>query len=631
MRNPFRITAAQRAVSDEEFVRLFGAGALDLLDGLDNPWDGLVFLRSAPGGGKTSFLRLLTPRPLRIASLLKDDDSLRSTYDALRERGAISAAGPDLLGVFVTFHNEYLELEDIDRAGGLFRALLNARIVIATVRALLQRSDRAYPDDLESIQAEWGSETPSTIPKKANGRQLFDWASEIENRFFEILDALDYIDDSGFGHTRLDALGWFAKAVFRDANGQVDGKRVLLLDDLQYLAEGQRRAMKDMLTQARENCGIWVAERMEALSHQELLSEGALQNRDYEGVIQLENKWAGRHSAYTKFVSQIADLRARRADGFADRDLFPLIADRDDEAGWALRFRDEIETIRTRVGERVGGNERYRRWFAYANREYGTVFEHARRWRATEILIERDLGMRQSTFNFDVLTDQDYEERSSTGLLRAADLFVRNEIKAPCYFGKEMLASVSSNNVAQYVDVMGDLFEEVSAAIEGPRTTTALLSAERQDQLVRSAADKRWNELPRRLPHGYNARRFLEAVCKLCEIETYRPTAPYAPGVTGFAITMDDRERLIGDAGSQTSVNPRLRDILTTLVAHNLLSPRLDARAKGRSFVVSYLNRLICARFNLPLTYGGWREKPLKEVSRWLEEGAHAIEDKKLI
>ena len=287
---------------------------------------------------------------------------------------------------------------------------------------------------------------------------------------------------------------------------------------------------------------------MEALSHQELLSEGALQNRDYEGVIQLENKWAGRQSAYTKFVSQIADLRARRADGFADRDLFPLIADRDDEAGWALRFRDEIETIRTRVGERVRGNDRYKRWFAYANREYGTVFEHARRWRATEILIERDLGMRQSTFNFDVLTDQDYDDRSSTGLLRAADLFVRNEIKAPCYFGKEMLASVSSNNVAQYVDVMGDLFEEVSAAIEGPRTTTALLSAERQDQLVRSAADKRWNELPRRLPHGYNARRFLEAVCKLCEVETYRPTAPYAPGVTGFAITMDERERLIGDA-----------------------------------------------------------------------------------
>ncbi len=57
MRNPFRIRTSQRSTNDDEFVKLFGSGVLELVDTIKNPWDGLVFLRSAPGGGKTTFLR----------------------------------------------------------------------------------------------------------------------------------------------------------------------------------------------------------------------------------------------------------------------------------------------------------------------------------------------------------------------------------------------------------------------------------------------------------------------------------------------------------------------------------------------------------------------------------------------
>ena len=306
MRNPFRLRAAQRAVSDEEFVRLFGAGALDLLDDLGDPWGGVVFLRSAPGGGKTSVLRLLTPRPLRIAAALRDDDLCRPTYDALRQHQAIGEDGPKVLGVFAGFTNEYRDLEEVDRGGSMFRALLNARIVIATVRALLDRSDRVYPSDLDTVNTAWVPDSDSTIPAEATGSQLFEWASNIERCFYEELDSLADIEHERIGHPRLDALRWFANATLRDAHGTLDLKRVLLLDDLQFLSDGQRRMLTDTLVQSRENCGIWIAERMEALSHQELLSEGALEARDYEGVIQLENKWSRRLPAYTKFVGQIA-------------------------------------------------------------------------------------------------------------------------------------------------------------------------------------------------------------------------------------------------------------------------------------------------------------------------------------
>ena len=631
MRNPFRLRAAQRAVSDEEFVRLFGAGVLDLMDDIADPWGGLVFLRSAPGGGKTSFLRLLTPRPLKIASMLHDDENGRPTYDALQEREAIGEKGPNILGVFCAFTNEYRDLEEVDLGGGMFRALLNARIVIATVRSLLERSDRAYPGDLSTIKASWTPDTDTTIPAEATGAELFAWASEIERNFYAQLDDLDDVEVGRTGHTRLDVLQWFSKAKLEDDHGVVEAKRVLLLDDLQFLTEGQRSSLKDILTQARANCGIWVAERMEALSHQELLSEGALENRDYQGVIQLENKWSRRLPAYTKFVSQIAELRARRADSFSDRDMFSMIAEQDDEAIWRDRFEFASTEVRSRVKDLTGNHPRYNQWMMDAEQSPGNAFQKATNWRTTQILVERDLARSQGTLGFDVLTAVDFKDRASSAMAQAAELFLRKEIDAPLYFGKSALAGVSSTNVDQYVDVAGDLFEEISASIAGPRISPPSLTTERQHSLIKTAAERRWVDMPRRLPQGYDARRLLEAVATYCQQQTYRATAPYAPGVTGFAITMEDRARLIDDTAENPILYIKLRDILTTLVAHNLLTPRLDHKNKGQSFVVFYLNRLTCVRFDLPLGYGGWRERSLKELSMWLQNGAEAVREDRLV
>ena len=630
MRNPFRLRAAQRAVSDEEFVRLFGAGALDLMDDIANPWGGLVFLRSAPGGGKTSFLRLLTPRPLKIASMLHDDESGRPTYDALQQREAIGESGPNILGVFYGFTSEYRDLEEIDLGRGMFRALLNARIVIATVRALLERSDRAYPNDLSTIKASWIPDSDTTIPAEATGEELLEWASEIERNFYDQLDALDDDEYGRAGHMRLDVLQWFSKAQFEDDRGLVEAKRVLLLDDLQFLTEGQRCSLKELLTQARANCGIWVAERMEALSHQELLSEGALENRDYEGVIQLENKWSRRLPAYTKFVSQIAELRARRAESFNNRDLFSLISERDDVV-WRDRFELASKEVRSRVENLTGKNLRYEQWMLEAEVSPGDAFQKAVNWRTKEILIERDRAKSQRTLDFDVLTNDDFNDRSSSAIVHAAELFLRKEIGAPIYFGRSAIAGVSSTNVDQYVDVAGDLFEEISASIAGPRINPPSLTTDRQHALIKAAAERRWADMPRRLPHGYDAQRLLEAVATFCQQQTYRATAPYAPGVTGFAITMEERARLIDAPLEKSNLYVKLRDVLTTLVAHNLLTPRLDHKNKGRSFVVFYLNRLTCVRFDLPLGYGGWREKRLNELTLWLKSGAKAVMEDRLV
>jgi hypothetical protein len=631
VRNPFRIRASQRSVSDEEFVKLFGAGALDLLSQIQDPWGGLVFLRSAPGGGKTTFLRLLTPRPLELTDQLAEaNQQVRATRDALRAAGALGDLGPDLLGAMVVFTNEYKELAEFDRANSLFRELVNSRIVIATLRAVLQRAGRAFPGDLHRISFEWQPESGATIPAKADGQQLFDWASQVEHGFYERMDELGEPEPYKGGHARLDGLRWFAQSQILDPRGIVNAKRVLLLDELQTLAASQRNGLIEFVTGAREQCGIWIAERLEALTHRDLLSEGALEERDYQCIIQLERQWSGaRTRSFGKFVESIAYLRAAKAEGFEDRDLFSLIAEKDELPEWERRFDEASAAVEGRIVQANGRGNRYNLWLSAARAHAGDPVERALNWRMAEVLVARDQERSQHSFDFDALSTEELDKRGK-GIERAAEHFLRTEMGAPVYFGRETLAQVSSSNVDQYLEVAGELFEEISAKVRYRRDKPMPLSPERQDALIRQVARTRWEGLMRRLPRGYEARRLLEAIGTFCRRETFRPTAPYAPGVTGIALTMNERRLLIDSPDEEITQLIGLRDVLTSLVAHNLLVPRLDHQNNGRDYVVFYLNRLLCVHFDLPLGSGGWRSRPLRELARWLEAGPIA-EDTTLV
>ena len=622
MRNPFRIRASQRSVNDEEFVKLFGSGAFEVMRGIENPWDGLVFLRSAPGGGKTSLLRLLTPRPLELTRRLIENPQVKSTHDGLLKSGAVSAGGPEILGTMVVFTTEYRELAAHDRGNSLFRELLNSRIVISVLRTLLERSERVYPRDLHTIHVEWEPESGATIPAHADGCELFQWASKIENGFYERMDDLGDPGPTQGGHARLDGLTWFSKAVIADVNGPVACKRVLLLDEVQRLAREQRSSLIEYLTNARQNCGIWVAERLEALNHRELLSEGALEQRDYEKVIQLERRWTGaRGKTYAKFVEQISNLRAAKAEGFEERDFYSWIAEEDDSARWGPKYEEACAEIRQRIEQRAGKGTRFRAWIDAAARFEGTAWERALRWRKTEVVVEKDIRQAQAELPFLALPEEEFDLRAAR-IERAAEHFLRTEICAPVYFGREALAGVSSWNVDQYLEVAGELFAEIAAKFSGPRDQPNALTTDRQDAIIRGVAKQRWDGLVRRLPQGSAARQLLLAIEEYCREQTFRPTAPYAPGVTGIAITMAERAVLIDSPDDKIKHLANLRDIFTSLVAHNLLIPSLDHQQGGRPVVVFYLNRLLCVQFGLPLGRGGWRHKALDELDAWLRRGS---------
>ena len=111
-RNPFRIRFSENIMSDSDFLRLFGPGALDLLpkDGL---WDRVQIFRSAPGGGKTSIFRIFTPNSLRHLHASRVSDDYKELYNRLRNIDAISESEPRVLGVYLSCARVYAGLEDL--------------------------------------------------------------------------------------------------------------------------------------------------------------------------------------------------------------------------------------------------------------------------------------------------------------------------------------------------------------------------------------------------------------------------------------------------------------------------------------------------------------------------------------
>ena len=114
----------------------------------------------------------------------------------------------------------------------------------------------------------------------------------------------------------------------------------------------------------------------------------------------------------------------------------------------------------------------------------------------------------------------------------------------------------------------------------------------------------------------------MESVGRYSHWETYRPNAPYAPGVTGISITMAERDQL-GDEEflDRRSDLKRLAEVIAICLAHNILEAELDRSQGYERRMLLYLNRLLCCHFDLPLQYGGWRPRRPDELARWMVDG----------
>jgi hypothetical protein len=86
----------------------------------------------------------------------------------------------------------------------------------------------------------------------------------------------------------------------------------------------------------------------------------------------------------------------------------------------------------------------------------------------------------------------------------------------------------------------------------------------------------------------------------------------------GFAGVAGDSPRGQARAFAGKTVTNLRFEALHGAIGHNLLRAELNRSVKDRRWMVLSLNRLTCVRYGLPLGYGGFRERSLEEMCRWM-------------
>jgi hypothetical protein len=626
-RNPFRLRRSESIDTDTSFLALFEPSILEVL-GNTLP-ETVQPIRSAAGGGKTSLLRLFTPSVLQKLHARKGEDVVKELHGRLAEFGVLDESGPTLLGVMLLCGRNYATIQDLPVEPAvrlrLFFGLLNARIILAVVRSSLLLRGLHYPDDLGrlSVEAVAAQDLPADVKLPCSGQALYDWARTLEQTICAELDSFGPLKAKSLpGHDTL-----FALSMVRPEGLTIDGQQVaerivLMMDDIHMLTSEQRELLVQRVIEARSRVGIWIAERFEALSTQELLASGSPEGRDHEKPIGVEWYWRRYYERFEKHVLRIADRRVRLSTD-TELDAFrSSLADSLDDTEYESVFQRAISEITARVKERVERSTRFQEWFVSRSKADGTPQERAIAWRALEILIEREINRPQKGLFDDAepLEEKDLDAKDDSSVNRAAELFLAREYKLPYYFGPERIARLASLNIEQFLGLAGTMFEEVIAA-ELLRGGTQVLCAKRQHLLMKKAAESFFKEIPAKVRHGRDLRNFLESVGKYSAWYTYRPTAPNDPGVGGTAIRMSDRAILLDQQAIKNRPDrARLADLIASAIAHNYLIVDLDYKCKGDRWMVLNLNRLLCVHFDLPLGYGLYKERPLDELCRWVTE-----------
>lgn len=619
-RNPFKIRASEKLESESNFLRMYSPIILDTLleKNIEGKlWNNLLFIRSSPGAGKTSLLRIFDPSSLTTVFNNKTANYYKDILNYLKKLDVINDDSVKLLGVYLTCTRNYEILEDLEISPAqkkrLFFALINARIILATLRSIMSLRPRTSYED---IQINYSSNEFSflDIDFPCNGKQLYDWAVGIEKKAFKAIDSFLPIKDLEIkGIDELFCFSILQPSSITVSGNQIAEKFLFMLDDTHKLSLEQRAELIQYLAEKRGNHNIWIAERLEALDEHENL--GSFKNRDYD-EINLEEIWQEKGGKFKSIVANIAEKRASMSSeelnsfqGYLEENL--------NEDEFKGKFNDVFQSSLSAVKTVSSFGHRFDEWINYLNVLDDSPLKKAIISRATQIVVHRNVGKPQLSFEFP-LPVLELQEKIAPEIETAALYLMSVENKIPYYYSFDSLVKISSNNIEQFLSFAGEFYEAMlSRKISDHQIN---LTASEQEKILKKVADNKWKELNRLVPYADAVLKFLNNLVQFSLKETLdRPTAPYAPGVNGFAIKDPPVNQLIKSGPwEQDEVFEPLINVLSSCISYNLLEKRKVKQGKeGQVWTVYYLNRWICLRSNLPLSYGGWRHKTPSELLKW--------------
>lgn len=640
IRNPFFYRAADartgNMAEERNFVGLFGVSALNLLtEKIQHIWELPLLLISAPGGGKSSLMRIFSPSALRFvhetAHIGKERKNLA---DHLTRLGALKNGRPYVLGVWLRLSDEYRGFDEFERENrhGLFCAMLNSRIILSALIGLCVLNDLLVSNNLSNISFKlksgikqdtvriwkiWGAE---------NAQDLYDKMAALEADLCELLDNPFWQGSpSKLSHSGLWSLDLLANLDVSVGNKQVEFHPLIMLDDFHELSSSQIQYLLSLLMSRQTTVPFWISARKQALGLEELLTgnigRGVNRGRDYE-VIDFENS----KGEFKKRALEISKLRVQNVAaqiGGSSQAFVEFISDEREEIFLNNLDENVAKKIKKRILETAGIEiGRFEKLFSEVEQEYSIPHDLCRRLRMLEIFVHRELAKSQKSFPFWEVTEETFgKHESNKSIIEAADLFFAKEYNLPYYFGAHRLVTLSSFNIDQFLRLAGALFDEIMTAIRMGRDKDSFISPDRQHKILSKVAKNFLKEIPIMVPNGDIVIRLIRAIGDMCRHETYRPTASYPPGVTGTALTMSDFKILSEEAKKGTENHLDLYQAIESAIAHNILEPEPNYKCKNQEFLVLYLNRMLCIPFQLPLQKGGFREQKLSTILNWMNRG----------
>ncbi|MES0090697.1 hypothetical protein [Mesorhizobium sp. M0030] len=395
-----------------------------------------------------------------------------------------------------------------------------------------------------------------------------------------------------------------------------------MIDDIQKLRKSQRTMLVDELVILRPAIPVWLASRSIAFAD-EFLSQGAREGRDVRDY-PLEELWGGGRSSqqFVTFAQNILDrrfaLQTSVPGGSFGQYLSESLTPRELEEAYPQAiegFREEARRHRNSM--------RYSEWFARAEEHPANINGDALfDLFVTRILVARDATNRQLSFELTPLSTDELEDRDSSAVKGAAEIFANYEFKVPYYFGIDRLCAMATSNVEELLSLAAALYEGMKAKQVLRRQTQPQLLPLEQEKRLREAAGRKRDFIPRSHTEGTRAQRLLDSIGLFCRERTFLMNAPYAPGVTGVRLSNSEIAKLKRVSKTTEPSLSIFSRVLFECVAENLLVTRDSSPSTAREGgTVFYLNRTLCAQYGLPLQYGGWQEISVQKLVEWTESG----------
>jgi len=613
--------ASERIESDVSFLRLYSHVVLEALIDKNQKgelWNQVLFIRSSPGAGKTSLLRIFEPNSLNTLHTHRSSADYRELYGALKKLDVISEDGVQVVGVILSGTRNYGMIDDLAISDGqkrrLFYALLNSRIVLAFLKGICILHKLPYPDSLEIVKFNFkGDDFQSFgIPSSCNGKDLHSWASKIERDVQVSMDSFRPQKENMVGHDEFFVIDILKPESFTVAGKSSCTKVLIMLDDAHKFTAGQRESLFKYVVERRTNSNVWISERLEALQPEEHFA--SFNKRDYQ-ELNLERFWANRQGHFEKILLAVATKRAAMSTDQVNSFMENLEADLEEDI-YDVKIKNAVENIRGNISKIGSYSSKFQTWIEHAKEATGHPLELAMLLKQIEIIITRNVGKTQLAFDFP-LNVKELNDKMDSNTEAAALLFLSRENKIPYYYGFKSLSKVSTNNIEQFLAFSSELFEGMLS--NGIAGNPVMISTETQEKILRKVADEKWKELPKLIPQSIQVIKFITELCDFSYKETYKPNAPYAPGISGIAVTEDAEGLLPEGPWLKNPIYERLREVLSVCLAFNLLDLKeVNQGEKGKVWKVFYLNRWLCLKFNLALSYGGWRAKKPDELLKWI-------------